>query len=54
VPAYYLQDTIGSVIGMANHVGVATGTMDYDGFGNVSEGDAVPASTAGDLRFQGM
>ena len=55
---YYLEDGLGSVIGLADATGSATARIEYDAFGNVrsSVGPdvALDPTAAGDFRFQGM
>jgi RHS repeat-associated protein len=55
---YYLQDAMGSTIGLANGTAAATSTIRYDAFGNESSAvgglTALPPTAAGDFRFQGM
>jgi RHS repeat-associated protein len=55
---YYLQDSMGSVIGLADTTAASTSTIQYDGFG-VERSETgmlatLPMSTGGDFRFQGM
>ena len=55
---FYLQDAMGSVIGMADVRGTSTASIKYDAFGNVTS--ALGASTAidpnigSDFRYHGM
>jgi RHS repeat-associated protein len=52
----YLEDAMGSVVGLAGANGLSAATFHYDGFGNVrSESGATtaPAGTGGDYRFHG-
>jgi RHS repeat-associated protein len=54
---YYLEDGLGSVIGLADATGAATARIEYDAFGNVrnSMGPvALDPTAAGDFRFRGM
>ncbi len=55
---YYLEDGLGSVIGLADATGTATARIEYDAFGNVrnSMGPdvALDPTAAGDFRFRGM
>ena len=55
---YYLQDAMGSVIGLADGTATNTSTLQYDGFGNerASTGvlAALPVASRGDYRFHGM
>ncbi len=56
-PVYYLDDAMGSVIGLANASGQGVASFQYDGFGNprVVTGDsAAPATIGGDFRFHGQ
>ncbi len=52
--AYYLEDAMGSVIGIADGAGALSASVGYDAFGNVRSGAGVPSETGGDFRFQGM
>jgi len=56
-PVYYLEDAMGSVIGLADENGAAVARFVYDGFGNLREetGPAAAPDPAlgGDFRFQG-
>ena len=51
---YYLEDAMGSVIGIANGSGALSQSIDYDSFGNVLNGATLPSDTAGEFRFHGM
>jgi RHS repeat-associated protein len=58
---YYLEDGMGSVIGIVPHTSPGTGNTSrlfYDGFGNsrTTNGPAptIPAGTGGDFRFHGL
>ena len=58
-PTYYLQDGMGSVIGLVgDDVATEQSTIHYDAFGNEREVTgsltALPSASAGDFRFQGM
>jgi RHS repeat-associated protein len=56
-PVYYLEDALGSAIGLTNPSGAAVARFQYDGFGNLRSASgpaaALPAGAAGDFRFQG-
>jgi RHS repeat-associated protein len=55
---YYLEDAMGSVIGLADDTGASTATFTYDGFGNAlstaGPAAALPSDTLGDFRFHAM
>ena len=55
---YYLQDAMGSVIGLADQTATNTSTLQYDGFGNERASTGVlaapPVASRGDYRFHGM
>jgi RHS repeat-associated protein len=55
---YYLEDGMGSVVGLANASGTTTATFQYDGFGNLRSATgtsiSAPTGTGGDFRFQGQ
>ena len=55
---YYLQDAMGSVIGLADGTAANTSTLQYDGFGNERASTGVlaslPVESRGDYRFHGM
>jgi len=55
---YYLQDAMGSVIGMADAAGSSAATIKYDAFGNVTAASgsaaAIPSSVGTDFRYHGM
>jgi len=53
---YYLEDGMGSVVGLADAGGSSVASFQYDGFGNLrSETGSTnaPSGTGGDYRFQG-
>jgi RHS repeat-associated protein len=55
---YYLQDAMGSVIGMADGSGASTASIKYDAFGNVTSTNgsaaAIPNGVGTDFRYHGM
>jgi RHS repeat-associated protein len=55
---YYLQDSMGSVIGLVDQTTTQTATFEYDGFGGerASTGTlaGLPVASRGDYRFHGM
>jgi RHS repeat-associated protein len=55
---YYLQDAMGSVIGMANASGVSTANINYDSFGNIRSqtgaSAAISSSIGAEPRYHGM
>ena len=53
---WYLEDGLGSVVGLADESGGLAATRQYDAFGNVTvaTGEADPAHWGGDLAFQGQ
>ncbi len=54
-PVYYLEDAMGSVVGLVSN-GTSIATFSYDGFGNfrsVSGTTNAPSGTGGDFRFHG-
>ncbi|MBX7194110.1 MAG: RHS repeat-associated core domain-containing protein, partial [Sandaracinaceae bacterium] len=55
---YYLQDSMGSVIGLVDETTTQTATFEYDGFGGerASTGTLanLPIASRGDYRFHGM
>lgn len=55
---YYLQDSMGSVVGLVDGTGVSASTITYDGFGNelgvTGALAGLPGDAQGDFRFQGM
>jgi RHS repeat-associated protein len=54
-PVYYLTDSMGSVIGMANQSGQSVAKFSYDSFGNIrSQSGTLTDTTGGDFRFQGQ
>ncbi len=61
-PIFYLEDAVGSVLGLADQNGTLTARFRYDGFGNARTGTGlsdpstsayIPAGSGGDFRFQG-
>ena len=56
-PVYYLEDALGSVIGLSDGHGSRVASFQYDGFGNLRHSSgpasALPAVTGGDFRFHG-
>ena len=57
-PVYYLTDAMGSVIGLADGLGVEVADFRYDSFGNLRSSTGVEgvreALAGGDFRFQGQ
>ncbi|MDQ3036992.1 MAG: hypothetical protein M3Y87_31655 [Myxococcota bacterium] len=55
---YYLQDSMGSTIGLVGTTPTTTATIHYDGFGTERAATgplaSLPAASGGDFRFQGM
>jgi len=55
---YYLQDSMGSVIGLVDHTATQTATFEYDGFGGERSATgtlaSLPVASRGDYRFHGM
>ncbi len=54
-PVYYLEDAMGSIVGLVSN-GTSIATFTYDGFGNfrsVSGTTNAPTGTGGDFRFHG-
>ena len=55
---YYLQDSIGSVIGLVDQTTTQTATFEYDGFGGERSATgtlaSLPVASRGDYRFHGM
>jgi RHS repeat-associated protein len=55
-PVYYLEDAMGSVVGLVSNA-TSIATFSYDGFGNfrsVSGTTNAPTGTGGDFRFHGL
>jgi YD repeat-containing protein len=58
---YYLEDAMGSIVGLANRSGTVTAKFRYDGFGNGRSGtglsdpftSSIPTGVGGDFRFHG-
>ncbi len=57
-PVYYLQDAMGSVIGITNASGEVASTFKYDAFGNITSSTGalanVPSAIGFDFRYHGM
>ncbi len=53
-PTYYLEDGMGSVIGLADGTGSQVTGFEYDSFGNLRTPEGLPAELGGDFRFQGQ
>jgi RHS repeat-associated protein len=55
---YYLRDSMGTVVGLADTAGASIAAFNYEAFGDLlsatGPGAALPAATLGDFRFQGM
>jgi RHS repeat-associated protein len=55
---YYLQDSMGSVIGLVDQTTTQTATFEYDGFGGERTASgalaSLPVASRGDYRFHGM
>ncbi|MFO0709556.1 MAG: RHS repeat-associated core domain-containing protein [Sandaracinus sp.] len=55
---YYLQDSMGSVIGLVDQTTTHTATFEYDGFGGERSATgalaSLPVASRGDYRFHGM
>ncbi len=55
---YYLQDSMGSVIGLVDEATTGTATFEYDGFGGERSATgtlaSLPVASRGDFRFHGM
>jgi RHS repeat-associated protein len=55
---YYLQDSMGSVIGLVDQTTTQTATFEYDGFGGERSATgalaSLPVASRGDYRFHGM
>ncbi|MFO0709560.1 MAG: RHS repeat-associated core domain-containing protein [Sandaracinus sp.] len=55
---YYLQDSMGSVIGLVDETTTQTATFEYDGFGGERSATgalaSLPVASRGDYRFHGM
>ncbi|WP_204102234.1 MULTISPECIES: RHS repeat-associated core domain-containing protein, partial [Spirulina sp. CCY15215] len=54
-PTYYLEDGMGSIVGLANNSGVEVAEFEYDSFGNLRNNPVgMPNELGGDFRFQGQ
>ncbi|WP_204102206.1 MULTISPECIES: RHS repeat-associated core domain-containing protein, partial [Spirulina sp. CCY15215] len=54
-PTYYLEDGMGSIVGLANNSGVEVAEFEYDSFGNLRNNPTgMPNELGGDFRFQGQ
>jgi len=55
---YYLQDSMGSVIGLVDQTATQTARIEYDGFGRERSAAgalaSLPVASRGDFRFHGM